>query len=66
MDLNESSLEALRTFFEKKQLIRALQRSSQLGYNSDGKYGLVQNLVVRQVVGIYEIISGNHSLKLLR
>jgi ParB family transcriptional regulator, chromosome partitioning protein len=29
------------------------------------KYGLVQNLVVRQVAGGYEVLSGNHRLKLL-
>jgi ParB family chromosome partitioning protein len=30
------------------------------------KYGLVQNLVVRQVAGGYEVLSGNHRLKLLK
>ena len=33
---------------------------------SIGKYGLVQNLVVRQVAGGYEVLSGNHRLKLLK
>ena len=30
------------------------------------KYGLVQNLVVRQVTGGYEVLSGNHRLRLLK
>jgi ParB family transcriptional regulator, chromosome partitioning protein len=33
---------------------------------SIGKYGLVQNLVVRKVANGYEVLSGNHRLKLLR
>ena len=33
---------------------------------SIGKYGLVQNLVVRKVANAYEVLSGNHRLKLLR
>ena len=32
---------------------------------SIGKYGLVQNLVVRQIANDYEVLSGNHRLKLL-
>jgi len=31
-----------------------------------GKYGLVQNLVVRKIANDYEVLSGNHRLKLLR
>ena len=30
------------------------------------KYGFIQNLVVRQVAGGYEVLSGNQRLKLLR
>jgi len=33
---------------------------------SIGKYGLVQNLVVRQITDGYEVLSGNHRLRLLR
>jgi len=33
---------------------------------SIGKYGLVQNLVVRKIAGDYEVLSGNHRLRLLR
>jgi ParB family chromosome partitioning protein len=33
---------------------------------SIGKYGLVQNLVVRQIANGYEVLSGNHRLRLLR
>ena len=33
---------------------------------SIGKYGLVQNLVVRKVGDGYEVLSGNQRLKLLR
>ena len=32
---------------------------------SIGKYGLVQNLVVRQIANDYEVLSGNHRLRLL-
>ena len=32
---------------------------------SIGKYGLVQNLVVRQIANSYEVLSGNHRLRLL-
>ena len=32
---------------------------------SIGKYGLVQNLVVRKIGNDYEVLSGNHRLRLL-
>jgi ParB family transcriptional regulator, chromosome partitioning protein len=60
----ELSIEVLReATWNVNQVDEAMMQRLRV---SIGKYGLVQNLVVRQVAGGYEVLSGNHRLKLLR
>src|SRR5208283_5294980 len=64
MEIVELSIDVLKeAIWNVNQVDEAMMQRLRV---SIGKYGLVQNLVVRQVTGGYEILSGNHRLKLLR
>ena len=64
MEIVELSIEVLKeAIWNVNQVDEAMMQRLRV---SIGKYGLVQNLVVRQIGDDYEILSGNHRLKLLR
>ena len=64
MEIIELPIEALKeAVWNVNQVDEAMMQRLRV---SIGKYGLVQNLVVRKVANDYEVLSGNHRLKLLR
>jgi ParB family chromosome partitioning protein len=64
MEIIELPIEALKEApWNVNQVDEAMMQRLR---TSIGKYGLVQNLVIRKVANDYEVLSGNHRLKLLR
>jgi ParB family chromosome partitioning protein len=64
MEIVELPIEVLReATWNVNQVGEAMMKRLRV---SIGKYGLVQNLVVRKVANDYEVLSGNHRLKILR
>lgn len=63
MEIVELSIEVLKeAIWNVNQVDEAMMQRLRV---SIGKYGLVQNLVVRQIGNDYEVLSGNHRLRLL-
>jgi len=63
MEIIELPIEALKeAVWNVNQVDEAMMQRLRV---SIGKYGLVQNLVVRQIANDYEVLSGNHRLRLL-
>ena len=63
MEIIELPIEALKEApWNVNQVDEAMMQRLR---TSIGKYGLVQNLVVRKVANDYEVLSGNHRLRLL-
>ena len=64
MEIIELPIEALKeAVWNVNQVDEAMMQRLRVSIT---KYGLVQNLVVRQVAVGYEVLSGNHRLKLLK
>ena len=64
MEIVELPIEVLKeAIWNVNQVDEAMMQRLRV---SIGKYGLVQNLVVRKIANDYEVLSGNHRLKLLR
>jgi ParB family chromosome partitioning protein len=64
MEIIEIPIEALKEApWNVNQVNSAMMQRLRV---SIGKYGLVQNLVVRKMADDYEVLSGNHRLRLLR
>jgi ParB family chromosome partitioning protein len=63
MEIIELSIETLKEApWNVNQVDEAMMQRLRV---SIGKYGMVQNLVVRQIGNDYEVLSGNHRLRLL-
>jgi ParB family chromosome partitioning protein len=63
MEIIELPIEALKeAVWNVNQVDEAMMQRLRVSIR---KYGLVQNLVVRQIANDYEVLSGNHRLRLL-